>query len=570
MPARFSILFTFRVPIFGGVLPESLEGENPKSQKVDKIDLPRVGAPSAKGTKNRSLGPEIDWGGREGMDRTRRYRYTTGLWIAVFLVLSVQGNGLRSHALAGEPSGPSGFPGGTFPGEDRSTGSEKKPSPKVLPPAVWFQEEGVPGRNPAFSLMAPDGSQGWSMALVPGVPGLRKNVEREDFYSGAIESGGRLWAGSVQGDLYSIDAGRGRVLWKDVLPGPMFASPVAGPKTIYTVTASPGVTVEHLVLYTRTRRLIRGDGREALWAVSRRTGKIRWTVRFRGGVLSSPMLLPHTVSVVTGRGHLLFLSRADGHMVVDLPVAKGSFGWASPVMGFGKLILAQENPPVYHAISLDAPRQVWRFQLEGTRIWDHFFIGTPLLVGSQLVGVLRRRSPSGDLVVSLSLDTGTLLWKTPFSSGIAEKTEDLSIPTSADGVVYVSSPPARSLMALDLKTGKKIWRITMPESPQNGGTIVGRLLVVGLPSGRIDFVDRKSGRIVSGMKIADSLGPHPLVIVGETIYAAGRDGTVRAMPLYTFGEKVADLAKSPLVPQVAEHSSGSPLTGTGTDVRTPS
>ena len=110
----------------------------------------------------------------------------------------------------------------------------------------------------------------------------------------------------------------------------------------------------------------------------------------------------------------------------------------------------------------------------------------------------------------------------------------------------------------------------MPESPQNGGTIVGSLLIVGLPSGRIDFVDRKSGQIISGSKIADSLGPHPLVIVGETIYAAGRDGTVRAIPLYTFGEKVADLAKRPLLPQVAEHLSGSPRTGNGSDIRTPS
>lgn len=504
------------------------------------------------------------------MGRIRLRKYATGLWLAILLGLLLQGNGRILHALAGESSGPAGFPGGAFSEEGRSAGVEKSPSLKILPPAVWFQEEGVPGRNPAFSLVVPDGSSSWRMSLVQTVPGLRKNVEREDFYSGAIESGGRLWAGSVQGDLYSIDAGRGRVLWKDVLPGPMFAPPVAGPKTLYTVTTSPGVTVDHLVLYTRTRRLIRGDGRESLWAVSRRTGRIRWTVRFRGGVLSSPLLLPHTVSLVTGRGHLLFLSRTDGHVVVDLPIAKGSFGWASPVMGYGHVVLAQENPPVYHAISLDKPRQVWRFQWEGTRVWDHFFIGTPLLVGNQLVGVLRRRSPSGDLAVSLSLDTGTLLWKTSFPSGIAEKTEDLSIPTSADGIVYASSSPARSLMALDLKTGKKVWAITLPESPRNGGTVVGRLLVVPLPSGRIDFVDRKSGRIVSRRKIADSLGPHPLVIVGETIYAAGRDGTIRAMPLYTFGEKVLGLAKRPLVPQVAEHVSGPPVTGNGTEIRTPS
>lgn len=464
-------------------------------------------------------------------------------------------------AQAGNPAGPLGFSSGSYRETVQNPSKTSSPEPSVLPPAVWFQEEGVPGRNPAFGLVTPDGNSGWRLSLANTLGGTGKNADPEDFYAGAIESGGRLWAGSVQGDLFAIDASRGRVLWKDTLAGPIFAPLVAGPKTLYAVTATPGVTVDHLALYARTRRLIRGDGRERLWAISRRDGKILWSVRFRGGVLSSPMLLSHTVSVVTGRGHLLFLSRQDGHTVVDLPIAKGSFGWASPVLGSGHVVLAQENPPVYHAVSLDGPRRVWRFQWEGTRSWDHFFIGTPLLVGNQLVGVLRKRSPPADLAVSLSLGTGTPLWKAPFPSGKPVRTEDMSIPTSAGGVVYASSPLARILMALDLSTGKTLWSIPLREPVQTGGTVVGRLLVLPLPSGRVEFVDRGSGRIVSEARIAGSLGPHPLLVVGRTIYAAGRDGTVRAIPLFRFGEHVSDLARRPVSPGAPGRANGSAEAG---------
>lgn len=465
--------------------------------------------------------------------------------------------GVRIHdAQAGAPAGPLGFSSGSSRENVQSPAKPSSPEPTVLPPAVWFQEEGVPGRNPAFGLVTPDGNSGWRLTLANTLGGPGKSGEREDFYAGAIESGGRLWAGSVQGDLFAIDASRGQVLWKVSLSGPIFAPLVAGPKSLYAVTATPGVTVDHLALYTQTRRLIRGDGRERLWAISRRDGRVLWSVRFRGGVLSSPMLLSHTVSVVTGRGHLLFLSRQDGHTVVDLPIAKGSFGWASPVVGSGHVVLAQENPPVYHAVSLDGPRRVWRFQWEGTRSWDHFFIGTPLLVGNQLVGVLRKRSPPRDLAVSLSLDTGTPLWKVPFPSGKQIRTEDMSIPTSADGVVYASSPLARILMALDLSTGKTLWSIPLREPVQSGGTVVGRLLVLPLPSGRVEFVDRVSGRIVSEARIAGSLGPHPLLVVGHTIYVAGRDGTVRAIPFFSFGEHVSGLARSPVSPGAQGQANG--------------
>lgn len=444
---------------------------------------------------------------------------------------------------AGESDqGPAGFPGTAMLPR---TGTSRIPeSGPLLPPAQWTQEGGGASRNPVFPGSGGGGPEGgWEHRFhVSFLPSGKSRAETEDFYAGVVESGGTLWLASAQGDLLAVGAGQGNVLWRRHLGGPLLSSPVTGPRTLYAVSADPGVTVPHLVLYSRTRRLIRGNGSEKLWALSRKTGESRWSVRLRGGVLGSPVLLEHSVMVATGRGHLVFLDRRDGRQVFDLPVDSRSFGWASPVEEGHQVVLAQENPPLYQAVALDGLRRVWRFQWKGTRTWDHFFIGTPLLSGGLFIGVVRTRSPLRDIVVALDVRTGTLRWKSSLPAGQSDGIEDHALPVLADGVVYVPSGPARALIALDARTGKQEWMTLLPEAPETGGAAVGQLLLLPLPSGSLLSIDRESGAVVARKKVAEALGPHPPVVVGARLFLAGRDGTVKAMPIYDLGRATGELA----------------------------
>ncbi len=439
--------------------------------------------------------------------------------------------------------GPMGFPGkALFPPSGETTLHPH--TVPVLPPVEWPQEGGGASRNPVFQISGAFGQSGeWGKRFhVASLVSGKDTPENEDFYSGIVESGGTLWLASTQGDVLAVSAETGDVLWRRHLGGSFFSAPVTGPRTLYVASGDPGVTVSHLVLYTRTRRLVRGNGNERIWALSRRTGASRWTVRLRGGVLGSPVLLPHTVMMATGRGHLVFLDRQDGHRVFDLPIDSRSFGWASPVEEGRQVVLAQENPPLYQAISLDGPRRIWRFQWKGTRTWDHFFIGTPLLSEGVSIGVVRTHRPLRDVVVALDIRTGTLLWKTLFPAGQADRVEDHSLPVLADGVVYVPSGSAQALIALDVQSGKKLWMIRLPEPPETGGAVIGQLLLLPLPDGTLLSIDRTSGVVVAREKLSASFGPHPPVVVGNRLFFAGRDGQVKAMMIDDLGRKIGDLA----------------------------
>ncbi len=439
--------------------------------------------------------------------------------------------------------GPAGFPGkAAFP----RTGTDDSASdltPK-MPPLQWTQEGGGASRNPVFPMASEANSEGeWKHRFhVSELPSGRVNPDNEDFYAGVVESGGILWLGSAQGDLLAVGAQQGNLLWKRYLGGPLLAQPVTSARTLYVISARPGVTIPHMVLYARTRRLIRGDGHERLWALSRKTGEIRWSARLRGGVMGTPVLLGHSIMVATGRGHLVFLDRQDGHQVYDLPVDSRSFGWASPVEKDHQVVLAQENPPLYQAVSLDGLQRLWRFQWKGTRTWDHFFIGTPLLSDGLLIGVVRIRSPIEDVIVALDFRTGTLRWKFAFPDGKADGIEDHSLPTLSDGLVYVPSGPAHLLAALDVQTGKQQWVLHLPEAPETGGTAVGQLLLLPLPSGILLSIDRETGVVVARNKVADGLGPHPPVVVGGHCFLAARDGLVRSMLIAGLGRTAGELA----------------------------
>ena len=446
---------------------------------------------------------------------------------------------------------PVGFPGPLPPVigdmENRATAASE-----YLPPDTWSEEGGGGTRNPSFlfpkeNLFAESGwTRHYTRERLPGevVP------LPEDFYAGVVESGGILWMAGFSGDILAIDAHDGKLVWRRQISSSLPSPPVLGLSTIYLAASEPGVTLDHLLWYAKTRTLVRGRGPGLVEALSRKTGNVRWSAQVPGGCFGSPVLLPHTVMVQTGSGHLVFLDRGDGHLVFDLPLDGRSLGMASPVRDDLKVVVAQENPPLYQEISLAGPRRIWRFGWTGTRDWEHFFIGTPLLAHGTFIGILRRPDRPGDEVMALNPDLGRVLWSRSFPPGDLPPAGDQSLPVESGKVVYVPSGVSRSLMAIEIDTGKVLWSVQFDERPATGGVVTGNLLLVPLPSGRLLALDARSGILAGEKKVASGLGPHPPVVVGNRVFVAGEDGTVSQVLLTEWGGKVRQLAfpQTPALP----------------------
>ncbi len=459
---------------------------------------------------------------------------------------------------------PVGFPGPLPPAfgnaEDRSTTASE-----ILPPETWSQEGGGSSRNPSFRFPGEKtaGESAWKRQYArERVPGERSPLP-EDFYAGVVESGGVLWMAGFSGDMLAIDARDGRLIWRRHVPSFLPSPPVLGPSTVYLAASEPGVTLDHLLWYAKTRTLIRGRGPGLVEALSRKSGAVRWSARITGGCYGSPVLLPHTVMVQTGSGHLVFLDRADGHEVFDLSLDGRSLGMASPVQDDRKVVVAQENPPLYQEVSLDGPRRVWRFGWTGTRDWEHFFIGTPLLVHGTFIGILRRPDLPGDRVMAVNPDLGRVLWSRSFPAGDLPRAGDQALPVESGEVVYVPSGVSRSLMAIEIGTGKRLWSTQFNERPSTGGVVTGDLLLLPLPSGRLLAIDARSGILEGERKVASRLGPHPPVVVGNRVFVAGEDGTVSQILLTEWGDKIRQLAfpSSPAFPANSATSASASSSG---------
>lgn len=465
-----------------------------------------------------------------------------GVWGSLFVLLGIVVWVLPVPAW-GEDH-PVGFPGPLPPSLQREGNGTASSVVSTLPPDTWPEEGGGPTRNPVFVLTngKKEEGSGWTRTFrMDRLPG-EQNAPAENFFAGVVESGGILWMAGLQGDILAISAQDGTLLWRRHLRAPLPSPPVVGNLSVYLAASEPGVTLPHLVLYARTRTLVRGRGPGFVEALSKNSGRVRWIVQVPGGCYGSPVLLPHTVMVQTGSGHLLFLNRNDGHTVYDMPLDGRSLGLASPVRDDSRVVVAQENPPLYQEISLAGPRRIWRFGWSGTRDWEHFFIGTPILAGEVLVGILRRPDLPDDQIVAIDPDQGRVLWSLPFAAGDLPRAGDQSLPVVSGNVVYAPSGVSRSLMAVNLETGKPLWTLRLSERPSTGGAVVGNLLLLPLPSGRLLAIDIRSGSVAGERRVARHLGPHPPVVVGNRIFVAGEDGTVSRILLNDWGERIRNLA----------------------------
>ena len=464
-----------------------------------------------------------------------KHGFTRILWLTAFWTLGVLFPGQISPVWG---SSPMGFPDDPSSSRIPETRSEDPIGSVVpLPPDTWPAESGNPFHNPVFLSQTP---------LSEWTRQFSRNGAGEDFSSGIVTSSGRVFAVSTTGHVEALDVSSGRSLWHVRLEAPVHAPMILSKRILYVVSSSPSITLDHLLLYTRTRHLLRGDGSERVWALSQRSGRILWTQKISGAVLGSPLLEPHTIALATGSGHLLFLSRQDGHIVVDLPVSDGSFGWTSPLDSSDAIYLAQENPPMIDRVTKSPLKTDWRFALSNTTTYDRFFIGDPVLTGEGMATVFRKKDSGAMVLVSLDPVTGRILWTLSLSDSSKDIPEEMLTLVDADGVLYVPLPEKGDLLAVS-DSGQLLWKSHIGGSPHTGGTAVGRLLFVPLPSGHIVAIDRKSGQKVHEWKGKSPLGPRSLSLIGSMIFFADRKGEVRAMDLSTLGEKADLLSRTPFL-----------------------
>ena len=247
--------------------------------------------------------------------------------------------------------------------------------------------------------------------------------------------GGRVFVGSLQGRIYSLDAKTGCLYWSVKTDG--------GVRSTMVVDSLPGTNPPRYVVYV-------GDASANMYALDARTGKQLWKVDVDDHPLATITGTPKTL------GNRLYVSTTALEELAGADPNYECCTFRGKMMALNRF----NGKLVWRAYTLDAP-QPTRKNAIGVQLWGP---SGASIWSSPALDPERNRmyvttgdnysdpaSLTSDAVVAFDLRTGEFLWAKQFTAGDAwnvgcEQTDDTNCPQArGPDLDFASSPILRIL-----------------------------------------------------------------------------------------------------------------------------
>jgi outer membrane protein assembly factor BamB len=328
---------------------------------------------------------------------------------------------------------------------------------ELLPPGEWDQFRfGTRhlGWNPHETLLSPANVGGLVKRWSTPVP--------DTIFTSAAVADGRVYVGTLAGQLIALDAATGAVLWRrppDALTGD-------------TVWTSPAVA--NGVVYFAANRPT-----AVIYALDAATGATVWsaTVNF-SIIISSPVVSEGVLYLAFNDHSIVALDAATGATVWTADAGSGMY--ASPAVADGRLYVTVHNRGLL-ALDASSGAFLWLAPMAGPQ-WSSPAAGKGLVyVGSR----------DDQRVYAFHAATGATAWSAPLGDWVHTS------PAVANGMVYAGANDGR-LYAFDALTGQPRW--TRPLAPTGGlfgGPTVANGVVYatsGLGDGKLYAVNAVTGQ----------------------------------------------------------------------------
>jgi outer membrane protein assembly factor BamB len=262
-----------------------------------------------------------------------------------------------------------------------------------------------------------------------------------------------------------------------------------------------------------------------LYALDLATGQMRW--RFRTGGLAGV-----TPAVA---GELVFVGSTDGNLYA-VDVVTGTEVWHRQVAPFYSSLTTADG--VVYAAGGDpgSPPAI----VDGVAYAGDGFASvvaaldarTGLKLWQTVVGV---GEPSGWGVYAIDIATGKRLWRFTADESVQ------SAPAVAGGVVFVVDAGS-TLYALDAGTGDEHWRLVLAddagvspmaiETPHSSPAVVDGVVYAASANGVLAAVDVTSGSVQWRVALTEAISSSPAV-AGGVVYIGGLDGVLYALDAAT-------------------------------------
>jgi alcohol dehydrogenase (cytochrome c) len=347
---------------------------------------------------------------------------------------------------------------------------------------------------------------------------------------GVAVSGGRVFGGTDE-SAFALSAGTGKLLWQRLLTSP----------TELFVDVAPQVAANDVYMST----LGEGpNGKGALYALDARTGTLEWR--------RSTILGPWRVPAEAGGGGAWYPPSVDGDTVY--------WGTGNPYP-FGGTVQhpnggAYAGPALYTdsllAVDRKNGRLRWYDQVIPHDVRDYDFQLPPILAGDAVIG-----AGKGGTVVAWNRDSHRKIWtasvglhkndsgplphrrvsvcpgllggvETPmaFANGrVFVPVVDLCMSGSDVGYEALNqvdpSRGAGQLVALDVRTGRQLWRRRLPQPDFGCATVSGDIVFTSTFDGTVYGLAAADGSVLWRERLQAGINACPSVAGGTLLLAAG-------------------------------------------------
>ena len=311
-----------------------------------------------------------------------------------------------------------------------------------FPPVIGYGRLYVANNSGVlFAVNAKTGKRAWrfvSKRCVAASPAVDDHTVYASFMN-RKPCNSKVNPGRLEGEVIAFAAGFGKIRWRTKI-GPTESSPLVANDRVYV-----------------------GDWRGRVYALDRKTGRVRWTFQGKGRIKSAIALSGKRLYFGTYKGYLYALNAATGKVVwrarsQDRLGGRGQF-YSTPALAYGRVYIGSTDGKMY---SFGATTGKLRWS-QGT---GGYVYASPVVWRKKIyAGSYSNRFYAFDAA------TGDVVWRFRANGDISGSA------TIVNGVVYFSTFEKRTY-ALDARNGKLLWTF---EDGQYAGVVadVDRLYLVG-------------------------------------------------------------------------------------------
>jgi len=320
--------------------------------------------------------------------------------------------------------------------------------------------------------------------------------------------GNWVYFGTTGGDFFSIDKRSGAVKWKRKIGSPVNSSAAFA-----------------------NGRIFFSDNQQKLYAVKESSGDVIWSVQL-GTKLDYPWRFDYYYSSPVIYNGKVIIGSDDGNMYV-FDAANGKLIWkfnagavirATPAI-YENHVLFGDVSGKFHSLDFENGKEEWIFKGVGDTLKNEDWGFDRKAILSSAV-VYQNKAFFGcraGFLYCINAKNGNLIWKMDHKVSWV-----ISTPAIKDSIVVTGTSDGRFIQAINIETGKEIWKFRTPSVVWSSPLIVGDVVYGGDFDGQFYCIDLKTGKRISELWTAEKIMSSP-VYDDQLLYFGSDDGNLYAL-----------------------------------------